>query len=136
MKRTLYFTHCSKKKDPLLAGSPQKTTPDKLYTATYLQRFIKRCRVAGVDWAIFSDRYGFLHPTRRVAWYELSPANIKGAEKDELFRKAHRQIADYEAVYFYHNPGRFHRLYRELYQYLKDGGINITLITHLADIKI
>jgi hypothetical protein len=31
---------------------------DKVYTATPTRRFMKRCKNAKVNWAIFSDKYG------------------------------------------------------------------------------
>ncbi|RLI76514.1 hypothetical protein DRP04_12570 [Archaeoglobales archaeon] len=62
MGRRIYITHCSAKKDDCLRGTGIKVTPDKLYTATPLQRFVERCKEKGVEWAIFSDKYGVVFP--------------------------------------------------------------------------
>lgn len=131
----LYFTHCSKKKDDSLRGSNLQVSPRRLYTATYLQRFIERCEREGVNWAIFSDRYGFIFPDDEIEWYEHSPDDVTGYEKQGLFKNALGQLEGYERVYFYHNPGRFHRLYRELFDYLRARGIDIKLISHLTNIQ-
>ena len=56
--RRIYITHCSAKKDLSFKDVETKTTPDKLYTATPTQCFIKRCKDLEVTWAIFSDKYG------------------------------------------------------------------------------
>ncbi len=41
MNKRIYITHCSAKKDDSLRGTKKKVTPDKLYTANLLQRFVK-----------------------------------------------------------------------------------------------
>jgi hypothetical protein len=48
----IYVTHCSAKKDNSLKNTGKKVTPDKLYTATPLQRFMNKCKKRKVHWAI------------------------------------------------------------------------------------
>lgn len=57
-KKKIYVTHCSAKKNSVLKDTCQKVFPDELYTATPTQRFMKKCKEVGVNWAIFSDLYG------------------------------------------------------------------------------
>ena len=58
----IYMTHCSAKKDNSLKGTLKKVTPDRLYTATPVQRFINRCKETKVHWPFFqiSMVFGFL----------------------------------------------------------------------------
>jgi hypothetical protein len=58
----IYITHCSDKKDNFLKNTLKKVTPDKLYTATPIKRFISKCNEEKVNWAIFSDKYGVWFP--------------------------------------------------------------------------
>jgi C-terminal processing protease CtpA/Prc len=135
--KILYFTHCSDKKDDRLKGTNQKVTPDKLYTATYLQRFIKRCRISNVDWAIFSDEYGFVFPYNEISWYNKSPKDVTPIERQKLFDEAFNTLKSksYDHVIFYYNPGRFSPLYRQLIGDMEKKGIEIKEITHLDDIS-
>lgn len=87
-------------------------TPDKLYTSTRIQRFMRRCKDAGVEWAIFSDKYGVWFPHVRRRWYEKPPDEVTFAEFKKLVRDFDRALQDYDEIYFYHNPGRFGTLYR------------------------
>jgi len=49
----IYITHCSAKKDNSLKNSGVKVTPDKLYTATPIQRFMTRCKEKNVNLGYF-----------------------------------------------------------------------------------
>jgi hypothetical protein len=71
--RKIYITHCSAKKDEALKASKAKVTPDKLYTATPTQRFVKECKNKGVSWTIFSDKYGVWFSNSLHEWYEKDP---------------------------------------------------------------
>jgi hypothetical protein len=66
----IYVTHCSAKKDRTLKHSGKKVTPDRLYTAAPLQRFMNRCKEKKVQWAIFSDKYGIWFPHEKHEWYD------------------------------------------------------------------
>jgi hypothetical protein len=72
----IFVTHCSAKKDNSLKNTGKKVTPDKLYTATPTQRFMKKCLKSKVNWAIFSDYYGVWFPDLEHEWYEKSPDTV------------------------------------------------------------
>ena|SRR5207249_6837857 len=65
----IYLTHCAAKKDEALKGTGRRVTPDRLYTATPTQRFMRRCKEHGVRWAIFSDHYGVWFSDEQREWY-------------------------------------------------------------------
>lgn len=131
--RILYITHCSKKKNRII----YKTVPEKLYSATYLQRFIKRCKELNVNWAILSDKYGVVFPNDEIEWYELSPSLLlKNKNKaNSLVEKITHQLRNFDKIFFYHNPGRFHFFYKYLVKELRKRNIDVELISHLSQIK-
>jgi hypothetical protein len=131
--KKIYLTHCSAKKNPLFEKSKKVTTPDKLYTATLTQRFIKRYKERNLKWAVFSDKYGvWFHDIKR-GWYEKSPDTISKEEFNNLVIDFDRKLKIYDEIWFFYNPGRFHKLYRQLLSKtcLKD---RIRLFTHLNDV--
>jgi hypothetical protein len=132
--KVLYITHCSKKKNSINS----ETTPEKLYSALYLQRFIKKCKEMKVNWGILSDKYGIVFPNQRIKWYELSPSFLlkHKAESRKLIEKLQQQLKGFDKIFFYHNPGRFHPFYRYVIKKLRKLGINIRLISHLSQINI
>lgn len=129
----IYLTHCSAKKDDSLKCTGKKVTPDKLYTATPTQRFINKCKEKQVKWAIFSDLYGIWFPKIEHEWYEKDPDTVTEQEFRMLKEDFEQKLEDYNEIYFYHNPGRFHTLYKRLLREtkLKD---KITLFSHLREI--
>jgi hypothetical protein len=133
MKR-IYLTHCSFKKDDSLKGISKKVTPDRLYTATPTQRFMNRCKERGVEWAIFSDKYGVVFSNKEIEWYDKPPSEVTEREFLELLKDFNQKLEDYNEIWFYHNPGRFHPLYRRLLSEskLKD---RIRLFTHIQEIR-
>ena len=132
--RRIYVTHCSRAKDNSLKGTNLTTTPDKLYTAGFIRRLAQRCEAAGVDWAIFSDQYGVVFPSDRIAWYEKSPNDVTEAEYQGLLNNFISKLSVYDEILFYHNPGRFHRLYKRLIQDAQKNGLRVILISHVANI--
>lgn len=124
----LYLTHCSAKKFKVT----EATFPEKYYAATYLQRFIERCKKQRVSWAILSDRYGIVYPHNAIQPYDLHPSKAK---IEELFVLVMTHISVNELV-FYHNPNRIHPLYKELLQRIEQNGVTVTWITHLSDIEV
>ncbi len=129
----IYLTHCSAKKDDSLKHTNKKVTPDKLYTATLTQRFMNKCKEKGVTWAIFSDLYGVWFPNVKHEWYEKDPDTITEHDFIKLLKDFEQKLGDYDEIYFYHNPRRFHPLYKRLLKEtkLKD---KITLFSHLREI--
>lgn len=130
----IYITHCSAAKDASLEGSGEKVTPDKLYTAAPLQRFVRTCQEMGADWAIFSDKYGVIFPREKIPWYEKHPSKVTDAEYLKLLAGFIQRLGGYDEIWFYHNPGRFHPLYKRLVTEIQAAGKNIHLFTHLMDI--
>jgi len=135
MKKRIYITHCSAKKDDSLHGTNKEVTPDRLYTATYLQRFVKRCKEKGVDWAIFSDKYGVVFPNDKIEWYDKHPSEVTPDEFKVLVNHFVQQLSRYDEIWFYHNPGRFHSLYKKLVDEARKKGLNVKLFTHLSEIR-
>jgi hypothetical protein len=130
----LYFTHCCKKRDDTLKGTGKKVSPQALYKSSKTQGFMKRCEEEGVEWAIFSDKYGFVFPSGRIEWYDKHSKDVSEQEKKQLFEKALNTLRNYRCSYFYYNPGRVHPLYLELVSEMKMRGINIQEITSKYEI--
>lgn len=133
--RRIYITHCSAKKDNSLCGTIKTITPDKLYTATPLQRFIKRCKDKKVEWAIFSDKFGVIFPQEELKWYDKHPNEVDEDELQLLLENFIQQLSNYDEIWFYHNPGRFHPLYKRLVKEAKERGLKVVLFTHLSEIR-
>ncbi len=129
----IYLTHCSAKKDNSLKNLKIKVTPDRLYTAAPTQRFMKKCKEKRVNWAIFSDLYGVWFPDIKHEWYEKDPDDVTEQEFNVLLNDFEQKLQSYSEIWFYHNPGRFHPLYKKLLREtrLKD---KIKGFTHIAEI--
>jgi len=134
MQKRIYVTHCSAKKDDSLRGTGKKVTPDRLYTAKPLQRFVRTCKDKRVAWAIFSDKYGVVLPSEPVKWYDKHPGTVTDEEFRSLVASFTQRLAEYNAVWFYHNPGRFHPLYRRLVEQAGHRGLKVVLFSHLSQI--
>ena len=132
----LFFTHCCAKKDGRLKNSDKRVSPLQLYQTAPTQRFMKRCIELGVEWAIFSDKYGFVFPHDQIQWYEKHPNTVTHSEKEKLFDDAFDVLRQYDRVYFYYNPGRIHPFYQELVYEMRRKGRAIQEITHLDEISI
>jgi len=129
----IYITHCSAKKDDSLKQSARGVTPDALYTARPTQRFMLACKEAGVHWAIFSDLYGIWLPDEKHQWYEKNPDTVTEREFKALLGHFDERLQGCDEIWFYCNPGRFHRLYRRV---VAESGLRgrITVFTHIRDI--
>ena len=125
----IYITHCSAKKNDSFRNTAEKVPPDRLYLATPTQRFMKECKERGVRWAIFSDKYGVWFPEEKHEWYEKDPDTVSEQEFKNLVRNFEEKLANYDQLWFYYNPGRFHPLYERLLKEVKVKG-KITLFTH------
>jgi hypothetical protein len=132
--RRIYITHCSAKKNPVFKNTKAKVTPDKLYIATPAQRFMNECKNKGVNWAIFSDKYGVWFSDVQHEWYEKNPNRVTEEEFSQLVNEFDKSLSQFNEIYFYYNPGRFHKLYKRLLKSseLKD---KIKLFTHLDEIS-
>jgi len=87
----------------------------------------------GVEWAIFSDLYGVWFPDEKHRWYNKHPDTVSEEEFNYLVRDFEEKLGNYDEIYFYHNPGRFHPLYRRLLNEvrIKD---KICLFSHKSEI--
>lgn len=118
----IYLTYCSDTKNDSLKHTGVEVTPDKLYTSGRIQSFINRCIEKGVNWAIFSDKYGVWFSNIKHKWYEKDPSTIvrKGKVIDpekfrELVNDFNQKLQDYDEIHFYiPNPRRLHSLYKIL----------------------
>ena len=130
----IYISHCSAKKEESLKFSKEEVYPFKLYTATPLKRFMEKCQQKQVNWAIFSDLYGVWFPNEKHYWYEKSPNKVSKEEFKYLLNNFNKRLSEYEEIWFYYNPGRFHQLYKKIISQtkLKD---RIKKFTHLIEIQ-
>ena len=129
----IYLTHCSAKKDESFKNTCREVTPDQLYTATPLQRFINRSKQKRVNWAIFSDKYGIWFPYEKRKWYEKHPNKVTEQELKDLTVDFVKKLIDYDEIFFYYNPGRFHSLYKRLLKRVRQK-LNVVLFSHLDEI--
>jgi hypothetical protein len=134
LSKRIYLAHCSARKDITLKDVNKNVTPDKLYTATPTQRFMKSCMKNNVEWAIFSDYYGIWFSKEKNRWYEKSPDSVTDKEFDKLVANLNSTLRDFDEIWFYYNPGRFHKLYRKLL-HRPEIRNKIKYFTHLSDIK-
>jgi hypothetical protein len=131
----IYITHCSGKKDSAFKGKEVRVTPDKLYTAAYLQRLVKRCKQVGASWAIFSDEYDVVFPDMKIKWYDKSPNSITNYEYQLLLQNLIKKLSKFDEIWFYHMPTRFHWRYRNLVEDARKAGLNITLFSHIDQVR-
>lgn len=129
----IYITHCSAKKDDSLKDTWEEVIPDKLYKSKKTMSFISKCRKKQVRWAIFSDLYGVWFPEEKHMWYEKAPDTVSELEFENLVKNIDKKLQDFDEIWFYYNPGRFHPLYRRL---LKQTRLKyrIKLFTHIEEI--
>jgi hypothetical protein len=130
----IYITHCSAKKDDSLQNIGRRVTPDKLYKATPTQCFMNKCKEKNVNWVIFSDLYGVWFPNVEHEWYEKDPDTITEQEFNNLVEDFDQQLQNYDEIWFYYNPGRFHPLYERLLQKTKLKA-RIIRFTYISEIK-
>jgi hypothetical protein len=67
-----------------------------------------------VKWAIFSDKYGVWFSDNLHEWYEKDPNKVTEAEFNQLVNEFNKSLGQFDEIWFYHNPGRFHKLYKKL----------------------
>jgi len=131
----IFITHCSCKKDPEFEGTNIKVTPDKLYRSRNFLGFIDKCESENENWAVFSDKFGIVFPTDKIPWYNKSPNAVTEDEYKKLLADFISKLIGYQEIWFYHNPGRFHSLYRRIVKDAKEEGLNIILFSHKNEIS-
>ena len=80
---------------------------------------MNRCKEVGARWAIFSDYHGVWFGDEMKPYYsndEGDPNNVDEQKFQQPLKNFDERLADYDEVLFYHNPGRFHRIYILLVQ--------------------
>jgi len=110
----IYVTHCSGEKDDSLKGTGREVAPDELYISERFIRFARACREAGVTWAVLSDMHGVWFADERREWYEKAPEAVGEPEFRALVHDFNTKLAGFGKVFFYHEPGRLHALYRRI----------------------
>jgi hypothetical protein len=90
----------------------------------------------GVRWAIFSDYYGIWFSDIEREWYgdDVGDPNLVTNDRFlALLEDFDNSLSDFDEVFFYYNPGRFHPIYKRLLDrtVLKN---RIQLITHYWEI--
>jgi hypothetical protein len=109
----IFITYCSRQKTSSLADGLE-VTPDRLYSSNRIRSFMHRCKTKGVEWAIFSDKYGIWFPDEKHESYDKTPESVTEEEFELLLHNFDRRLNIYAEIWFYHNPARFHGLYRRL----------------------
>jgi hypothetical protein len=130
----IYVTHCSAKKRESARRTGKAVPPDVLYASERAQRFVRRCQRRRVRWAIFSDLYGVWFPREKRRWYEKSPDRVSEADFRRLVASFDGRLARFREIWFYHHPGRFHRLYRRLLRATRLRR-RVRLFRHVAEIE-
>jgi hypothetical protein len=93
---------------------------------------MKTCIDNKVDWAIFSDKYGIWSKNDRRRWYEKPPDSVTNNEFNKLVIDFETKLENYDEIWFYYNPGRFHKVYRKL---LNSIDLKVKKFTHLSEIS-
>jgi cytoplasmic iron level regulating protein YaaA (DUF328/UPF0246 family) len=107
-----------------------------MYTSRRIQEFIDTCKKVRAFWAIFSDLYGVWFPSEKYQYYDKSPDSVSKSEFFQLVQSAENVLKKYH-VYFYANENdpKFHKLYRDLINELRDRGIKIEIFSDLQQIS-
>jgi len=129
----IFITHCSGKKDNSLKNTGKKATPEKLYLAAPLQRFVNRCKDKKVSWAILSDLHGIWFPDVEHEWYDKPPNTVTEQEFKNLVNDFNQKLHNLDEIWFYYNPGRFHPVYKRLVEETKFKN-KIKMFTHIKEI--
>ena len=91
------------------------------------------CKDKDVNWAIFSDKYGLWFKNVKNKWYEKGPDTVTDEEFKKHLSDFNKKLADFDEIWFYYNPGRFHKLYRKLLAKTELNS-NVKKFTHLSEI--
>lgn len=94
---------------------------------------MKKCKEMNVRWAIFSDLHGVIFPHLKYGWYDKAPDSVTEEEFGELLGDFDEKLRDFDEIWFYYNPGRFHRLYKRLLLQTEHKN-RLTQFTHLREI--
>jgi hypothetical protein len=109
-----YLTHCSAKKDDSLKATRLVTTPDKLYSSTFIRRFTSKFIEKGVRWAIFSDLYSVWFSHVEHGWYDKHPDTVTEDKFHELVRDFNEKLRGYDEIWFYYELPYYHPFYDRL----------------------
>lgn len=96
---------------------------------------MNKCKDKRIKWAIFSDKYGVWFSHIQHEWYEKNPNKVTEEEFNNLVSEFNESLRQFDKIYFYYNPGRFHRLYKRLLE-TSELKSKIKLITHLNEINV
>lgn len=95
---------------------------------------MNKCKNAKANWAIFSDKYGIWFSDIEHKWYEKDPNKVTDEEFNVLVQDFNTKLKDFDEIWFYYNPGRFHPIYKKLLvnNSLKD---KIKMFTYISEIQ-
>ena len=68
-------------------------------------------------------------PEEKHEWYEKDPDTVSEQEFMQLIKNFNERLAEFDEIWFYYNPGRFHPVYARLLKGVKVKA-KITLFTH------
>ena len=86
-----------------------------------------------MKWAILSDKYGIWFPNELREWYDKHPNSVTSEEFLALRGNLEEKLSDFDEIFFYHNPGRFHPLYKKLLNSVKFND-RIVYFSHIDEI--
>jgi hypothetical protein len=124
--KSICLTHCSREKALELERTGTAVTPDELYTSESLLRFIRFCKNNGLEWAIFSDRYGVVFPNEKISWYNKPPSEVTQEEFEELLKNFTTRLASYDEIHFYQRKGETHPLFERIVAQGRLSGLTIS----------
>lgn len=120
---TLYFTHCSKAKNPDFEDTMDATTPDVLYTSNRIKSFFDDVKERDVPWAIFSDKYGFVFSSSLLRWYDLSPDAISKEDLRRFLEESIDELRGYRKIIYRAGKKPIHWTYQDLIDAMKCFGL-------------
>ena len=74
-------------------------------------------------------------PQDEIEWYDKHPSKVTKEEFQSLLNNFVKRLSEYDEIFFYRNPGRFHPLYKKLIEEAENRGLKIILFSHLKEIR-
>ncbi len=131
--KKFYLTQCSSEMDETL-DVDQAVRPEMLYTSARVQTFADKCRRKNVEWGIFSGGYGIMFPLEKKKPYYhrgTHPSKVTESEFRALLKDFDLKLEDYDEIWFYHDPKRWHPLFERL---CNESSIRVRKFSDLTEI--
>jgi len=71
----------------------------------------------------------------KIEWYDKHPNSVTPDEFQYLVENFVGRLSEYDEIWFYHNPGRFHPLYKRLVEEARKRGLEVILFSHISEIR-